>query len=348
MFFSSYRRVACAMVFLVPAAFCVLTCGLAFSQGPYQVVDHWKIGGNGSWDYLVNDPSTHLLYVTHRTRVEIVDTATGKEVGAITGLKNAHGVALDTEGKFGYISDGLSNDVMVFDRHTFKPVMTVATGENPDGITFDPLTKTVWTFNGKASTATVIDCATNRVVATIVLPGKPEFPVADGKGSVYDNLESTSTIVRLDVHTKAVVATWKLANCEAPTGLALDVENRRLFAVCDNNKMDVVDADTGKELSSPAIGDSPDAARFSATHQLAFSSNGGGTLTVVDAANGYKVIENLPTPKGAASMAYDEQTDRMFLSMAEYGPSPESATKSRHPQGAMVPDSFTILVVGRK
>lgn len=348
MSFSFYRRVACAMTFLVPAALCVFTGGLAFSQGPYQVVDHWKIGGNGTWDYLVNDPTAHLLYVTHRTRVEIVDTATGKEVGAITGLKNAHGVALDTEGKFGYISDGLSNDVMVFDRQTFKPVMTVATGEDPDGITFDPLTKTVWAFNGKSSTATVIDAATNRVVATIALPGKPEFPVADGKGSVYDNLESTSSIVRLDVHTRAVVATWKLANCEAPTGLALDVENRRLFAVCDNNKMDVVDADTGKELASPAIGDSPDAARFSATHQLAFSSNGGGTLTVVDAADGYKVIEDLPTPKGAASMAYDEQTDRVFLSTAEYGPSPVSATKSRHPRGVMVPDSFTILVVGRK
>lgn len=348
MSFLSIRRVVRTTIFLVPAAICVFACSLAFSQGPYQVVDHWKIGGNGSWDYLVNDPSTHLLYVTHRTRVEIVDLTTGKEVGAITGLKNAHGVALDTEGTFGYISDGLSNDVMVFDRHTFKPVTTVATGENPDGITFDPLTRTVWAFNGKSSNATVIDAATNRVVATIALPGKPEFPVADGKGSVYDNLESTSSIVRLDVRTKTVVATWKLANCEAPTGLALDVENRRLFAVCDNNKMDVVDADTGKELASPAIGDSPDAARFSATHQLAFSSNGGGTLTVVDAANGYKVIENLATPKGAASMAYDEQTDRIFLSTAEYGPSPVSATKSRHPQGAMVPDSFTILVVGRK
>jgi YVTN family beta-propeller protein len=348
MFFSSHRPVACSIAFVVLAAICALTSGLVFGQGPYQVVDHWKIGGNGSWDYLVNDPTAHLLYVTHRTRVEIVNTTTGKEVGAITDLKNAHGVALDTEGKFGYISDGLNNDVVVFDRQTFKPVMTVATGEDPDGITFDPLTKTIWAFNGKSSNATVIDSATNRVIATIALPGKPEFPVADGEGSVYDNLESTSSIVRLDVHTKAVVATWKLANCEAPTGLALDMQNRLLFAVCDNNKMDVVDADTGKELASPAIGDSPDAARFSATHHLAFSSNGGGTLTVVDAANGYKVIENLSTPKGAASMAYDEKTDRLFLSIAEYGPSPVSATKSHHPRGTMVPDSFAILVVGRE
>ena len=120
MFFLFHHRFIRAIALVIPASICVLTCSLAFSQEPYQVVDHWKIGGNGSWDYLVNDPTTHLLYVTHRTRVEIVDTTTGKEVAAITGLKNAHGVALDTEGQFGYISDGLSNDVMVFDRHTFK------------------------------------------------------------------------------------------------------------------------------------------------------------------------------------------------------------------------------------
>ena len=152
--------------FAVPASFC---------QGPYQVVDQWKIGGDGTWDYLVYDPTVHLLYATHRTRVEIVDTATGKPVGSIAGLKNAHGVALDTDGKFGYISDGLSNDVMVFDRHTFKPVTTIATGGNPDGIAFDPLTKTVWVFNGKSSTATVIDPASNGVVATIALQASLSF-----------------------------------------------------------------------------------------------------------------------------------------------------------------------------
>ncbi len=331
----------------------VLFCSagsMALSQEPYQVVDHWKIGGNGSWDYLVYDASAHLLYATHRTRVEIVDTKTGKEVGAITDLKNAHGVALDTDGNFGYISDGLSNDVVVFDRHTLKPVTTVPTGTNPDGIVFDPLTKTVWAFNGKTNNATVIDAAMNKAVATVALPGKPEFPVSDGKGSIYDNMESINSIVRLDAKTRTVITTWKLANCEAPTGLALDEAKRLLFAVCDNNKMDIVNADTGKEIASPKIGDSPDAVRFSPKHQLAFSSNGGGTLTVVDAANGYKVIEDLATPKGAAALAYDEETDRMYLAMAEYAPATAPATgpKTRHPTTAMVPDSFTILVVGRK
>jgi YVTN family beta-propeller protein len=348
MLFSSKRRIALSTIFLAAAIICVFAGSLAIAQKPYQVVDQWKIGGNGSYDYLVNDPTAHLLYVTHRTRVEIVDTTTGKEVGAITELKNAHGVALDADGKFGYISDGLSNDVLVFDRYTFKTVTTVATGTNPDGIVFDPLTKTVWAFNGKSNNATVIDTATNKVVATIALPGKPEFPVADGKGSVYDNLESINSIVRLDVNTKKVTATWKLVNCEAPTGLALDSKGRRLFAVCDNDKMDIVDANTGKEIGTVAIGDSPDAARYSATRQLAFSSNGSGTLTVVDAANGYKVIENLPTPKGSATLAYDEATDRVFLAMAKYGPPPAPGGKSHHPGGEIVPDSFAVLVVGRK
>jgi YVTN family beta-propeller protein len=223
----------------------------------------------------------------------------------------------------------------------------VQTGTNPDGITFDPLTKTVWVFNGKSSDVTVIDATANNVAASIPLPGKPEFPVADGQGSVYDSLESTGEIARLDVRTRKVTAAWKMPGCDAPTGLAIDTAKRRLFAVCDNNKMAILNADTGKELGLVPIGDSPDAARFSNKYQLAFSSNGGGTLTVVDAANGYKVVQDLATPKGSATLAYDEATDRIFLSVADYGPAPASTVKVRHPTAPMLPDSFHVIVVGR-
>jgi YVTN family beta-propeller protein len=320
----------------------------ASGQQPYQVVGQWKIGGSGTWDYLEFDSAAKVLYITHRTSVTVIDTTSGKVVATLSDLKNAHGIALDTAGNFGYISDGLSNDVVVFDRHTYKPVTTVATGTNPDGITFEPVTQTVWVFNGKSSDATVIDAATNKVVATIPLPGKPEFPIADGKGSVYDNLEDKGSIVRLDVHSKKVSAVWKITGCDAPTGMAFDNEQRRLFSVCDNNKMAAVNADTGAVLGLATIGDSPDAARYSQRYHLAFSSNGGGTLTVVDAANGYKVIQNLEIPKGAATLAYDEATDRIFLSVADYGPAPASTAKVRHPTAPMVPDSFHVIVVGRK
>lgn len=324
-----------------------LAAPYAIAQQPYRIISEWKIGGSGSWDYLDYDPSAHVLYVTHRTSVAVLDSTNGKVLATINDLKNAHGVALDTDGKFGYISDGLSNDVLVFDRRSYKTVTTIATGTNPDGIVFEPVTKSVWVFNGKSSDVSVIDAASNNVTATIPLPGKPEFPVADGKGSVYDNLEDKGSIVRLDALSRKVLTTWKLAGCDAPTGMAIDKARRRLFSVCDDNKMAIINADTGIELGLAPIGDSPDAARFSEKHQLAFSSNGGGSLTVVDAAGKYIVIQNLTLPKGAATMAYDEQTDRIFLSVAEYGPAPESTVKVRHPTAPMLPDSFKVIVVGR-
>jgi len=315
----------------------VITCLSGFAahgQQPYKIVDHWKIGGTGGWDYLQDDPAAHVLYVTHGPRVEVIDTNTGKPVAAITGLKGTHGVALDDAGKFGYISDGGANQVVVFDR------------TNPDGIVFDPATKTVWAFNGRSKSATVIDAASNQVVATIALPGKPEFPVADGKGNVYDNIEDQNEIVRFDAKAKTVTATWRLTDCESPSGLAMDTEHRRLFAVCDGGKMAVVDADTGKQIASPNIGDGPDATRFSSKYQLVFSSNGDGTLTVIDAAHGFKVLGNLPTRKGARTMAYDAASDRVYLSAAQIGPRPaETADNPHHPP--IVPGTFEIVVVGR-
>ena len=321
--------------------------GPVCAQQPYKVVDHWKIGGTGGWDYLLADPTAHLLYVTHGPRVEVIDTNTGKPVGAITGLKGTHGVALDSSGKFGYISDGGSNDVVVFDRKSFATVATVPAGTNPDGIVFEPVTKTVWAFNGRSSNVTVIDAATNQVVATIALTGKPEFPAADGKGSVYDNIENQNEIVRFDAKSKTLTATWKLPDCESPSGLAMDREHRRLFAVCDGKKMAVVDADTGKQIASPAIGDGPDAAGFSEKRQLAFSSNGEGTLTVVDAAHDFKVLEDVPTEKGARTMAYDSAADRVYVVTAQMGPRPAPTAEVPRPRPAIVPDTFTVIVVGR-
>jgi len=333
---------------LAATALCSVASPLALGQQPYQVLDHWKIGGTGGWDYLLADGPAHLVYLTHGPRVEIIDTSTGKPVAAITGLKGTHGIALDDQNKYGYISDGGANSVVVFDRHTFKTITTIPAGTNPDGIVFDPATKTVWAFNGRSSNVTVINAATNQVVATLDLPGKPEFPVADGQGSVYDNIETTNQIVRFDARTKKLTATWKLSDCDSPSGLATDREHRRLFAVCDGKKMAVIDADTGKQIASPPIGDGPDAANFSARRQLVFSSNGEGTLTVIDAANGYKVVQNLPTARGARTMTYDELTDRAYLVTAQFGPLPASTAQVPHPRPSALPDTFEVIVVGRK
>jgi YVTN family beta-propeller protein len=326
----------------------LLAPATGFAQKPYSVLTQWKIGGEGGWDYLTSDPSAHRLYVTHGPRVEVLDTNSGTVVGSITGLKGTHGVALDADGKYGYVSDGGANAVIVFDRGSFATVASIPAGTNPDGIVFEPVTKTVWAFNGRSNNATVIDTAGRKVVATIALSGKPEFPVADGSGSVFANIESKNEIVRFDAAAKTITATWPVANCESPSGLAIDRAGRRLFAVCDGGKMAVVDANSGKTLANPGIGEGPDAARYDSTRKLAFSSNGGGTLTIIDASkDSYPVLQNLATQQGARTMTLDEATGRIYLATASFGERPAPTAANPRPRPAIVPGSFTILVVGQ-
>ena len=313
----------------------------------YHVTEHWKVGGQGGWDYLLSDDAAHRLYITHNSRVEVVDTTTGKPVGAITGLKSTHGVALNTDGKTGYISDGAGNAIVVFNRADFSVLATVPAGTNPDGITFEPVTKTVWAFNGRSSNISVLDSASNTVVATVPLPGKPEFPQADGQGSVFANIEDKNEIVKLDAANRKLIATWPLPGCESPSGMSIDREKHRLFSVCDGGKMVVVDYDSGKVLGLAAIGDGPDAAGFDPKHGLAFSSNGGdGTLTVVDSGKpGFPALQNVKTEKGARTMAFDASTGRVYLVTAQFGPPPAPTEAMPHPRRSVVPDSFEIIVV---
>jgi YVTN family beta-propeller protein len=330
-----------------------LLCGLLASvhpvlaQQPYKIVDRWKVGGDGGWDYLLADPPAHRLYITRGAHVDVVDTQTGKLSGSIGGLHGTHGIALDTAGKFGYISDGGGNAVVVFDRATLATVATIPAGTNPDAIVFEPATQTVWAFNGRSKDATVIDAATRKVVAIIPLPGKPEFAAIDGLGLVFNNIEDKSEIVRLDAKTNKLTAEWP-AGCESPSGLAFDVAGSRLFPVCDGKKMGVVDSKTGKILATAEIGNSPDAAGWDAAHKLAFASCGEGVLSVIDAsAASYPTIETLPTQRGARTMAYDAAAGRIYLITAEFGPRPEPTAENPRPRPPILPGSFVVLVIGR-
>jgi YVTN family beta-propeller protein len=321
----------------------------ASAQKAYSVEDKWKVGGEGGWDYLVADSGAHRLYITHGGRIEVLDAATGKSIGAITGLKGTHGVALDDTRKYGYISDGGANAVVVFDRKSLQTVTSIPAGTNPDGIAFEPVTKTVWAFNGRSKDVTVIDTNTQKVIATVALPGKPEFPVADGKGFIFDNIEDKNEIVRLDAKDPKVTATWSVSPCESPSGLAIDRAGRRLFAVCDEKKMVVVNADTGEVIATPAIGDGPDAAGYDAKSNLAFSSNGEGTVTIVDASNGsYKVKQTLATQQGARTMTLDSTTGKIYVVTAQFGPRPAATASNPRPRPAIVPDSFTVIVAGHE
>jgi YVTN family beta-propeller protein len=340
-FLSSRTFAATALAFILAAP------AVLAAQQPYHILDHWKLGGEGGWDYLLADSSAHRLYITHGPRVEVIDSQTGKPIGAITGLHGTHGVALDNAGKFGYISDGGGNAVVVFDRSSLATVATIPVGTNPDGIVFEPATQTVWAFNGRSKDVSVVDAATRKVVATIPLPGKPEFPAVDGNGTVFDNIEDKNEIVRLDAHAHKLTAEWP-AGCDSPSGLAFDSAGHRLFPVCDGNKMAVVDSNSGKVLATPAIGDGPDAANYSPAHKLAFASSGDGVLSVVDASSpGYKTIQSLPTQRGARTMTYDPSTDRLYVVTAEFGPPPAPTADRPHPWPSIKPGSFTVIAIGR-
>jgi YVTN family beta-propeller protein len=330
-------------------AFVVSTALAAVAQKPYAVVDKWKVGGEGGWDYLVADPAAHRLYITHGDRVEVLDSVTGKPIGAITGLKGTHGIALDADGKFGYISDGRANAVVVFDRATLETVASIPAGTNPDGIVFEPVTNTVWAFNGKSQNVSVIDISTRKVIATVALPGKPEFPQADGAGQIFDNIEDKNEIVRLDAKDPKITAVWPLAGLESPSGMAIDRVGHRLFSVCDGQKMAVLDYDTGKVMATPAIGKGPDAAGYDPETKLVYASNGEGTLSIVDASNSnYKALQTLSTQPGARTMTLDSTTGKIYTVTAQFGPRPDPTPTEPKPRPAIIPDSFTVLVVGRE
>ena len=320
------------------------TAGI-LAQEPFHVQDRWVIGGEGGWDYLTADPGRHRLYVTHMTKVDVIDTDTGKVIGAITGLSRCHGVVLTTDGKTGFVSDGGANVVVAFDPATFATLAKVPAGTNPDGIAYEPVTNTVWAFNGRTNNATVIDAAKKVLVATIALPGKPEFPQADGKGMVYVNIEDKNLIVKLDAKAHTAVATWPLDGCESPSGMAIDAAGMRLFSVCDGKKMIVTDANTGKALATPSIGQGPDAAGYDPDKKLAFSSNGDGTLTVVDASKAsYPVLQTVETEKGARTMSFDSGNGKVYLVTSKFA-APDPANPKARP--AQIPGTFTVLVVGR-
>ena len=323
---------------------------LAASAQQFKLNHSIHIGGTGGWDYLATDSQARRLYVSHNTEVDVVDLDSEKIVGKITGADGVHGIALAPESNRGYISSGRDNKILVFDLKTLKVVSSVKAGSNPDGIVYEPANDRVLAFNGHSKDATILDAATG-MTHTIALDGKPEFAVADGNGVVFVNIEDKSEIQKIDVKTLKVESTWPLSPCESPSGLAIDRASRRLFSVCDNKMMAIVNADSGKVIATPAIGEGPDAAAFDPQLKVAFSSNGeSGTLTVVreQGNDKYGVLETVTTKAGARTMALDEKTHKIYLSDAGFGPAPAATADHPHPRRPIEPGSFSVLVVERK
>jgi YVTN family beta-propeller protein len=317
-----------------------------------EVLQRWKLGGDGGWDYLTMDSANKQLFISRGTRVDVVSVESGKLIGSIPDTQGVHGIALAPALKRGFTSNGRANTVTVFDLDTLKVIQEAkVSGRNPDAILYEPSGKHVFTFNGASKDVTVLDATSLAVLATIPVPDKPEFAAQDGRGQIFVNIESDpGQMVVIDTSTLKVKSTWPLPGCNSPSGLAIDRAHRRLFSVCDGKVMAVTDAVSGKQAALVPIGEHPDAAGYDEKRGTVFSSNGEGTLSVVqqDSPDRYSVIQTVPTQRGARTMALDEATDKVYLVTADFGAAPAATAEQPHPRPALIPDSFVLLVVGKR
>ena len=290
-----------------------------------------------------------VLVTSHYNKQDVIDVTTNKLVGTIPDTKGVHGITLAKDLNKGFISNGRDTSVTIIDLKTLKIIAKVkVTGNNPDAILFDPYSQKVFTFNGRSSNSTVIDAKTNKVIGTIKLSGKPEFPVSDLKGKIFVNIEDKNSISVINVNTLKVEHTWPVAPGESPSGLAIDLANHRLFSVCENKMMVVVDYLTGKVVTTLKIGGGVDGVSFDPGLKRVYSSNGEGTMTVVleKDANTFNVLENVPTQKGARTITVNTKTHKLYLPTAEYNEAPAPTTENPHPRASVKPGTFIVLEVG--
>ena len=334
------------------AALVAGTAGSAPANSDLQVLQRWKVGGAGTWDYLTLDAAGKRLFVSRSTRVDVISTESGKVVGTIPNTLGVHGIALAEDTKRGYTSNGKANSVTVFDSDSLAVIREVKlAAHNPDAILYEPVGKHVFTFNGASKDVTVLDASSLEVVATLAVPDKPEFAVDDGNGHIFVNIESEpGQMTVIDSRKLSVIRTFPLPGCASPTGLAIDKAHHRLFSVCDGKIMVVTDADTGKQVARVPVGEGPDAVAFDPKRGLVFSSNGDGTLTVVreESADRYSVQATVPTQRGARTMALDAAGGKVYLVTADFGPPPAASPEQPHPRPAPIPDSFIVLVAGTR
>lgn len=339
-------------IFVVCTLF-LLAIAVTWGQGSksgYKVVEKVKIGGEGGWDYAIVETTTHHLYLSHATRTMIFDTDTKTVVGEIPNTIGVHGIALAPELGRGYTSNGRDSSVTVFDLKTFKVLANIKLKQrNPDAILYDPYSRRVFTFNGGSANATAINAESYEIIGTVDLGGKPEFAVTDLKGKIFVNIEDKSTVAAFESKGLKVLAQWPLAPGEEASGLAIDREHNRLFSVCSNKVMVVLDAGTGKVVASLPIGAGVDAAGYDPGTHYAFSSNGEGTMTVVkeETPDKFTVVENVPTQSGSRTMALDARTHKVYMPGATFGPPPAPTLERPHPRPQMEPGSFMVLIIER-
>ncbi len=328
------------------AALALVPAARTAPQGSgYHIVRKIPVATNDFWDYITIDSATQRLFISRGTHVQVLDLKTGQLAGDIPDTQGVHGIALAPEFGRGFTSNGRAATVTIFDLKTLAKIGEAKTDPGPDAILYDPASKRVFTMNGRSGTTTAIDAASGNVVGSVTLGGKIEFAVSDGAGHVYANLEDKSQLVEFDSQKLVLMNTWPVAPCESPSGLAIDREHHRLFLGCENKIMAIVDGQTGKVITTVPIGSGVDANRFDPGTQLAFSSNGEGTLTVVheDSPDAFTVIGNVPTQPRARTMEVDLANHHVYVVTADFGPAPAPTADMPRPRPSILPDSFVVI-----
>ena len=316
------------------------------ASSEYKIANRFLIGGEGGWDFISADTTDGRLFVSHSTQVEVVDGTKGTVLGVIPDTKGVHGIAVANDLGKGFISNGKDSSVTVFDLKTLKVLAKITvTGQNPDAIMYDGFSKQVFAFNAKSNNATVIDAKENKVISTIAFEGNPEVPVTDEAGRIFVNIESKSLVDLFDAKTFKIEQRWPIAPGEEASGLAIDVTNHRLFIVCSNKLMVIMDSQTGKVITSLPIGDRVDGVAFDPLSHRAFSSNGEGTITIIQEVNkdSFKVAGTITTQKGARTIALNTKTHHIYLPTAEFGETPAATAENPRPRPAIKSGTFTVL-----
>jgi hypothetical protein len=318
--------------------------------GPYKVLKTAKVGGAGGFDYVNADESGRRLYVARSgqgARITVFNLDTLEPVGEIPNV-GAHGAVVSPKTKHGFAS---SKPVVMFDSQTLAPIKTIDVDGGPDGMLYDSFNDRVYVLSHRAPNATVINASDGSIVGTIDLGGAPEQAASDGKGHIYIDIEDKGNIAVVDAKTLAVTGHYDLEGKGGVcAGLALDAKNSILFATCRNpQNMVILSAVDGKILDALPIGVGTDGAVFNPKTMEAFSSQGDGTLTVIkeNSPTSFVVEQNLETMKTAKTMTLDGKTNHLFLIAAEFGQPATPPPPGGRGRGPMVPDTFSILVVGK-
>ncbi len=338
---------------IAAAGLLLAVCGsTAPGQGKsgFHVVRTIPVGGEGGWDYITYDTGSHRLFASHGNQVMVVGAESGAVTGTIPNTPGVHGIAVAEGLGKGYISSGRANLVTVFDLRSLRMLKEVPVGQNPDAILYDPFTRRVFAFNGRSRSASVLDCGLDSVIATLPVGGKPEFAVTDLAGSVYVNIEDRSEVLRIDAQALVARSRWSLAPGEEPTGLAIDREHHRLFSACANEKMVVLDAESGTVIAVLPTGKGTDGCAFDPLLGYAYASNGEGTVTVVreETPSVFTVVENVQSRRGARTITIDPVSHALYLPTGEFGPAPAPTAERPRPRPSIVPNSFVILQLERQ